>query len=405
MILPHGILFRDNVEADIRKNIIQKGYIKGIIGLPANLFYGTGISACIIVIDKENAANRRGIFMIDASKGFVKDSNKNRLRHQDIHKIVDVFNKQIELPEYSRLVSVAEIAENGYNLNIPVYFAIYAQPVTALFEQWQMNNISNLKSFGIGNHPRQLINTLSEDMLQIFSATKLIDKYDMYQHLMNYWSKTMQDEMHMIALDGWKANSDLVPPRLIINRYFATEQQAIEQLQTASETITRKIEEINEKYGGERGLLKKAKNENGKITKASIKTRLKDIFADFDAVDERTLLNAYLDQFDHEAEVRKKAKDAQKTLDAKVNSKYRLLSEDEVKTLVVEDKWLTTLASDVQPELNRVSQAPTRHVEELGRRYATPHSKHSEDTEALNNIEQRSNSTRTVKILGLCPLG
>ena len=82
----------------IRRNIVRRGYIKGIIGLPANLFYGTGIPACIIVLDKENAAARKGIFMIDASKGFIKDGNKNRLRAQDIHKIVDAFTRQVEIP-------------------------------------------------------------------------------------------------------------------------------------------------------------------------------------------------------------------------------------------------------------------------------------------------------------------
>src|SRR5437660_2917577 len=121
VILPHGVLFRGNAEADIRTNIIRKGYIKGIIGLPPNLFYGTGIPACIIVLDKENDAGRTGTIMIAASKGFMKDGNKNRLRHQDIHKIVDVFNKQIEVPKYSRMVSVAEIETNDYNLNIPRY--------------------------------------------------------------------------------------------------------------------------------------------------------------------------------------------------------------------------------------------------------------------------------------------
>ncbi|MGH2543771.1 MAG: type I restriction-modification system subunit M, partial [Ardenticatenaceae bacterium] len=121
VILPHGVLFRGNVEAEIRRKIIRRGYIKGIIGLPPNLFYGTGIPACIIVLDKENAAARTGLFMIDASKGFVKDGNKNRLRHQDIHKIVDLFNNQSELPKYSRMVSHAEIAANDYNLNIPRY--------------------------------------------------------------------------------------------------------------------------------------------------------------------------------------------------------------------------------------------------------------------------------------------
>ena len=121
VILPHGVLFRGNAEAEIRKNLIRRGYIKGIIGLPANLFYGTGIPACLIVIDKENANNRKAIFMIDAGKGFTKDGPKNRLRDQDIHKIVDVFNKQLELPKYSRIVPITEVENKEYNLNIPRY--------------------------------------------------------------------------------------------------------------------------------------------------------------------------------------------------------------------------------------------------------------------------------------------
>jgi hypothetical protein len=92
IILPHGVLFRGNAESEIRKKIIHKGYIKGMIGLPANPFYGTGIPACIVVLDKKNPHARTGIFMIDASKGFVKDGNKNRLRSEDIHKIVDAFS-------------------------------------------------------------------------------------------------------------------------------------------------------------------------------------------------------------------------------------------------------------------------------------------------------------------------
>ena len=123
VILPHGVLFRGNAEATIRKTIIDKGYIKGIIGLPANLFYGTGIPACIIVIDKEDADEREGIFMIDASHGFVKDGNKNRLREQDIYKIVTTFNEQITTdPKYARFVPNDEIKfKNDYNLNIPRY--------------------------------------------------------------------------------------------------------------------------------------------------------------------------------------------------------------------------------------------------------------------------------------------
>ncbi|MBA2396884.1 MAG: type I restriction-modification system subunit M [Ktedonobacteraceae bacterium] len=454
IILPHGVLFRGNVEGEIRRNIIRKGYIKGIIGLPANLFYGTGIPACIIVTDKQNAANRRGIFMIDASKGFVKDGNKNRLRHQDLYKIVDVFNKQLEVPKYARMVSVAEIEENDYNLNIPRYidstepedlqdiaahllggipnrdidaldiywqvcptlqqqlfaagprpgysrlnvdiaqikptifshpeFVAYTQTITALFAQWQTTNTPSLKNFGVGSHPRQLIDALAENILQVFAQARLIDKYDVYQHLMSYWSDIMQDDAYMIALDGWKANSDLVPPQLIINRYFAAEQQAIEQLQAASEAIAQKMMEMDEEHGGEGGLLEEAKNEKGRITKFSIKARLKDIFADPDAGDERELLNTFLDLLDKETDAKKKVKDVQKVLDAKVTAKYRLLSEDEVKTLVVDDKWLATLASDVQTELNRISQALTGRVKELAERYVTPLPKITEEVEVLS---------------------
>jgi type I restriction enzyme M protein len=122
VILPHGVLFRGNAEAAIRKNIIDKGYIKGIIGLPANLFYGTGIPACIIVLDKSGADVPKGIFMIDASRDFVKDGNKNRLRERDIYKIVTAFNGAIEEYGYSRMVAIDEIKnKNDYNLNVPRY--------------------------------------------------------------------------------------------------------------------------------------------------------------------------------------------------------------------------------------------------------------------------------------------
>ncbi len=437
VILPHGVLFRGNAEADIRTNIIRKGYIKGIIGLPPNLFYGTGIPACIIVIDKENAASRTGIFMIDASKGFVKDGNKNRLRHQDIHKIVDVFNKQIELPKYSRMVPVAKIAANDYNLNIPryidsseaedvhdieahllggipnydidaldLYWQVFPTLKQQLFEVGPRAGYSQLLvdvvyvksvihihpeykvyiqavSLGVGSHPKQLIETLSEDMLRVFANARLIDKYDVYQHLMSYWTDNMQDDIYMIALDGWKANSDLIPPQLIINRYFAADQQNIEKLEAAKEAIALKMEEMDEEHGGEGGLLEEAKNDKGKITKANINVRLKDILTDPDAADERAMLNEYLYLLEQETEASKKVKDAQKALDAKVASRYKTLSENEVKTLVVEDKWLTTLASDVQAELNRISQALTGRIKELAERYAMPLPRLSEEVEIL----------------------
>lgn len=375
VILPHGVLFRGGAEGEIRKNIIKKGYIKGIIALPANLFYGTNIPACIIVLDKENAASRRNIFMIDASKGFVKDGNKNRLRHQDIHKIVDVFTKQIELPKYARSVPLPEIEKNDYNLNIPRYidssevediqdiaahllggipnqdianlekywqvcpmlksdlfststragysqiklepaqiktaiythpeFTAYIQRVKEVFEIWRTRNASILKDMTIGDNPRALIETLSEDMLQAFAAIHLIDPYDVYQYLMNYWVEIMQDDVYLVAASGWQASDDLIPQQLVINRYFADDKQAVEQL------------------------------EMDKEMQKTIKTR-------------------------------------ENTLKEKASAKFATLSIDEVKALVVDDKWMATLYDTVKTEMERISQALTERIKQLAERYATP---------------------------------
>jgi type I restriction enzyme M protein len=121
IILPHGVLFRGNAEENIRTNLINAGVIKAVIGLPANLFYGTSIPACIVVLDKKNKVAKRDIFMIDASKGFIKDGNKNRLREQDIHAIIDAFDNLSNNDKFSRLVPYTEIEKNGFNLNIPRY--------------------------------------------------------------------------------------------------------------------------------------------------------------------------------------------------------------------------------------------------------------------------------------------
>ena len=404
VILPHGMLFRGGAEGVIRKNIIRKGYIKGIIGLPGNLFYGTGIPACIIMLDKENAAGRTGLFMIDASKGFVKDGSKNRLRHQDIHKIVDVFNKQLELPKYSRMVSVAEIEANDFNLNIPRYidsseaedlqdiaahlqggipnadveglsaywqvfptlqkqlfdigaregysamkvdaalvkptifahpeFVSYTQSVSKLFQGWKANNIAQLRDISQESHPKQLIEQLSEDLLHTFNAVKLIDQYDVYQHLMSYWSDIMQDDAYLITADGWQAGNDanngLIPPQLIIARYFAADSDTIETLEAERDAVSRQMEELDEEHGGEEGLLAEAKNDKGKLTKLSISTQLKEIKNDAGSADERKQLNAYLALIEEESTASKKVKDAQKQLDAKVAAQYTKLGTDAI---------------------------------------------------------------------------
>ncbi|GAA7471454.1 hypothetical protein ID1076_00980 [Helicobacter pylori] len=133
VILPHGVLFRGNAEAQIRKNLLTKGYIKSVIGLAPNLFYGTSIPACVIVLDKENARSRKGVFLIDASKDFKKDGNKNRLREQDVQKMIDTFNALKEIPNYSKMVSLEEISANDYNLNIARYIAAKQESEKDLF--------------------------------------------------------------------------------------------------------------------------------------------------------------------------------------------------------------------------------------------------------------------------------
>ena len=122
--LPHGVLFRGSVEkgegeALIRKYLCKQHLISGIIGLPPNIFYGTGIPTCIVVIDKAAARESKGIFMIDAKAGFMKDGDKNRLREQDIRRVCDTWFARAEIPHYSRLVTWDEIKAKGYNLNIP----------------------------------------------------------------------------------------------------------------------------------------------------------------------------------------------------------------------------------------------------------------------------------------------
>jgi len=456
IILPHGVLFRGNAEAEIRKNIIHKGFIKGIIGLPANLFYGTGIPACIVVIDKENADSRKGIFMIDAGKGFMKDGNKNRLREQDIHRIVDVFNRQTENPKYSRMVSVEEIERNEYNLNIPRYidsqqaediqdieahllgdipkqdidnldnywqvyptlknalftissrkgyvtlkippeeikhiifshpeFADYTREIGTAFKKWKDECIPILKNLDVDTKPKEVIHNLSESILASFADKDLIDQYDIYQHLMTYWMETMQDDVYLIAGDGWKAelsrvnqkkdewDSELVPKQLVINRYFTDEKKAIEQLEADRDGISRQIEETGEEHSGEEGLLEEVRSDKGKISKGNVQKRIKVIKndADEDGLEELNVLKAHLRLIEKEADANKKIKDGQKTLNKQVIDRYRMLTEDDIRSLVVDNKWIAAISQDVSSEMERISQRLARRIKELAERYASP---------------------------------
>ena len=505
VILPHGVLFRGGAEANIRRNLVRRGFIRGIIGLPANLFYGTGIPACILVIDKEHAAENAdpehgGIFMIDASKGFMKDGNKNRLRERDIHKIVDVFTQRKELPRYARFVPLREIEANDYNLNIPRYidssepedlhdldahlnggiperdidalqdywqvfptlrqtlfsplppgehpeghkgpgvrgssrpgyayagieptqvkatilehpeFAAFRARILERFQAWRDPHRPVLMALNGDTEPRALIHELSEALLNQFEGAPLIDPYAVYQHIMDYWFDTMQDDVYAIVQDGWlaaarprelvaekgqkqketpdltigrkKYKTDLIPPNLIVARYFAEEQKHIDQLQAeldaAAQELESFVEERSSGEGDEEGLLEEARNDKGKITRARVRQLTMDN-GQWTAK-EMTALKHCLALFDAEAAANKKLKEAIKARDEAVFRHYAQLTEAEIKALVVDDKWLAAIEQDVQGEIERVTQQLATRIRELEERYAEPLPEIMQEVESL----------------------
>jgi len=477
IILPHGVLFRGHKEADIRKKIIERGLIKGIIGLPANLFYGTGIPACIIVIDKENAHARSGIFMIDASKEFIKDGNKNRLRAQDLHRIVDTFTNQREEPRYARMVPTSEIASpaNDFNLNIPRYidssepedlhdleahmrggiperdiddldkywkvfpslrrvlfgagdrkgyaeakveaakvkptilahpeFVAFGKQVSVIFDAWKTSHTKPLMGLKVGVKAKAVIETLSEDLLARFASVPLLNKYDAYQRLMDYWVETMQDDVDLIAGEGWveaakprlaiidedrkiketpdltvgrgkgskKYKMDLLPPGLVVAKYFAKEQAAVEAHQSKADAAARDLEEFVEEQSsaGEDGedLLEEAKSDKGSVSKALVTARLKMIKDDKEAAEERKALIACLKLIEAEGAANDAVNEAKAALDEMTLAKYAKISEAEIKEIVIEDKWCASLRTAIEGEVQRLTNALAGRVRELEARY------------------------------------
>jgi type I restriction enzyme M protein len=155
-------------------------------------------------------------------------------------------------------------------------------------------------------------------------------------------------------------------------RYFATDAAKIDQLEASRDAYTRQLEELEEELGGEDGLLAEGRTDKGKLTAKSVKDRIKAIKHDLVVADELAALEHYLTVLEQETTAGKKVKDAQKALDIKVSKQYPLLSEADIKALVIEDKWMATLAVDVQTELDRVSQTLTSRIRQLAERYATP---------------------------------
>ncbi len=473
IVMPLGVLFRGNAEFDIRKKIIQKGYIKGIIGFPPNLFFGTGIAACIVVLDKEGAEKRKSIFMIDASKGFIKDGNKNRLRERDIHKIVDTFNNQIETEKYSRIIPISEIADpkNDYNLNIPRYidsqeeediqdieahllggipnrdldnledywkvyptlksslfkpskranysdlvipideikntifnhpeFTAFGKKMDSVFNKWKNQTTEYTKSLTKGLHPKQVIHEISEKLLEHYEGKQLTDKYAMYQHLMDYSVEIMQDDLYELAADGWKAGNEvkrtekktkkgdveivkqvagieglegrLIPPALMIQEYFAKEQKEIDDLETQAELLSANMDELREEHSGEDGLLANAIDDKQKISKKSVQYAIKEIGKrNSDNSDEYDMLQKYKKLMDDEAAIQTNIKIAKAELEKKVIAQYPKLSIDEIKTIVVDKKWMYNMAQRIRTEMDNISYRLNQRIKELAERYETP---------------------------------
>ncbi len=514
IVLPLGVLFRGNSEAEIRKQIIKKGYIKAIIGLPPNLFYGTGIAASLIVLDKEDAGKRAHILMIDASKGFKKDGNKNRLREQDIHKIVDTFNSLNERDATNaRLVPITEIADpkNDYNLNIPRYidsqeaediqdieahllggipkrdidalenywkvypslkaslfksidsrpnyyqlsivnsqlketifnhpeFTAFGKQMEQVFEKWKTETIAYTKALdpalsllkGKALRPKHEINTIGENLLRSYSPNsqfsilnfQLIDKYAMFQHLMDYWAETMQDDFYELSADGWKAGNvvkriekktkkgdkeivkqvagieglegRLIPPALMIQEYFHNEQLIIDNLQLSIDNLQQQMEELREEHSGEDGLLNNAIDDKGKISKGNLAKAIRDAQQavkeweqesysvaaesnssygekeDITPEDELKMLQHYKKLMEDESAIQSEIKTAKAELEKKVIAQYPRLSIDEIKTIVVEKKWMANMQQRIRTEMDNISHRLTQRIKELAERYETP---------------------------------
>ena len=298
-------------------------------------------------------------------------------------------------------------------------FAAFQQKATKGFAVWRKATTPRLTGFDKGGHPKALIETIAEDLLAAFRQSPLLDAYDVYRHLMDYWAETMQDDAYLIAADGWvkgaqpreivqvkdknkkhvwpephdyligkrRFKSDLVPAPILAARYFVAERDAIEEFDNQLATLEQQLDEIRQENSGEDGLLAEVIEGEGdkqKIAAKAVKARLKEIGKDPLYTDERAALEAYAGLLKQQKEAKDKRKAAQEDLDKKIDGKYSKLTETEIKTLVVDDKWMARLSAAVQDELDRVSQTLTGRIRQLAERYTTPLPKLTEEVETLS---------------------
>ena len=457
-ILPHGVLFRGGAEAEIRKFLVKKRWISGIIGLPANLFYGTGIPACIIIIDKEHAAGSKGIFMIDAKEGFQKDGAKNRLREQDIKLIVDTWDAHEPVPHYAKFVPFSEIEKNEYNLNIPRYVipedkevlqdiyahlhgglpahdveetfaflweacptlkeklfhkenngyynlipaadaiadavnadasykeqnAVYAQVIDAWCKEMTGEMKASVKE---ESEPKALIDRWSAKLLNAAQEKlRMVDPYNVYEILMNWWSEAMQDDCYMVSRDGWKVSlretkkkstfedleCDLLPVSVVVRKSYGKEAAEITAKRAALEEVSAELESIPEENPDafDEGLYEMLEKVNEANLKKAIAAQKKGTVE----ADKATMKiwTDMLEKFAMKKEINKQVSALVDDLTAKVRAKYDALTADEIRDLVIDDKWLYEFRGRSEAEIKRVCESISGSVAILNERYARP---------------------------------
>lgn len=566
IVMPHGVLFRGNAEETIRIEVLKKKYIKGIVSLPQNLFYGTGIPACIIIIDKEDAETREGIFLIDASRGFKKDGSKNRLREQDIEKIVQTFINREEIPGYSCFVKYSDVLEkNGGNLNIPRYIQkiddtlpqniaahlkggipgtdvdslkklwsiapalkqeiftcidevhnIYTLALASgeiegvisqdenilvekqhetkvIFEQWKAKVKDILLGIDADTNPKELIRMIAAMLRVAYEQARLLDNYDVYDCLLNYWNAKLQDDVYAIKAGGYavareidyeyakKKQKDesgetvevddtskvksfegtLIPKEIMEAVFFAEELAELTTLMEQSAALEAELDEMREEESGDEGLLKEVLNEKGdSIPKANLNKRIKELDAkktsaimdamtqlvalfdenktvgmealirevpelgEFDLrnkngtfgkaklkaalkvaaetavvpeiyADEYAALTLYSQKYAEMDTVDKAYKAARKALDEKLVAKYAELTDDEIKHLLFDMKWMAKLAADVCDEIEQVMNTLSSKVLLIAKRYE----------HTLGEIEDRTAKSRAAVVSALERMG
>lgn len=421
IILPHGVLFRGGQEELIRKNLLKSGFIEGIIGLPANLFYGTGIPACIIVLDKKDATDRKNVFMIDASKFFVKDGNKNKLREEDIKKITDTYLNKIEIEHYSKNVSMLDIEKEEYNLNISRYidssdeevaqdikahllggipkvdidrlskywniapklrnklfnnnekdgylnlmvdkdsindeitnseeFINYSVELSKKVNSWEQDNKNILYSISSDSSVKNIINVLSSSILKDFENDKLIDKYEAYEFLMEYYNNSLKDDIYLIIENGWipklvyaqdkngkikknEFDSDLLPKEIVINEYLKKENDNIEKLNNDLNDLSQEFDSMVEENTGDEEIF----NDEDKVNEKLIKDKIKE-----ESEENISILKELIENLSSQKELKKTIKKYQEALNLLIIDKYNSFDEDASKDLIITKKWFKSI--------------------------------------------------------------